>query len=103
MISAIIVAAGKGTRMGPNVDRLFLEVAGRPLITHTWARFQSIPELEELILVVREGMQPAFETLRQQFGLGPLARFVPGGRERQDSVWNGLEAISRKSEVVLIQ
>ncbi len=39
MVSAIIVAAGKGTRMGPDTDKLFLEVAGRPVVAHTWQRF----------------------------------------------------------------
>ena len=38
MVSAIIVAAGKGVRMGPNTDKLFLEVAGRPVVAHTWQR-----------------------------------------------------------------
>ena len=36
MISAIIVAAGKGTRMGPQVDKLFLELDGCPIVAHTW-------------------------------------------------------------------
>ena len=43
MISAIIVAAGKGTRMGPTVDKLFLELNGRPVAAHTWASQQLLP------------------------------------------------------------
>jgi 2-C-methyl-D-erythritol 4-phosphate cytidylyltransferase len=102
MISAIIVAAGKGTRMGPDIDKLFLQVAGRPLIAHTWQRFASVPDIDEIILVVRSGMENAFAELGQQFGLNP-ARFVAGGAERQDSVWNGLQALSKHSEIVVIQ
>ena len=59
MISAIIVAAGKGTRMGPNIDKVFLELAGRPVVAHTWRRFDEAPGVGEIILVVRDGMQPA--------------------------------------------
>jgi 2-C-methyl-D-erythritol 4-phosphate cytidylyltransferase len=61
MNAAILVAAGKGVRMGRKVDKLFLEVAGRPLVAHTWRRFDDAPCVNEIILVVRKGMQPAFE------------------------------------------
>jgi 2-C-methyl-D-erythritol 4-phosphate cytidylyltransferase len=101
--TAIIVAAGKGTRMGPNVDKLFLEIAGKPVLVHTWRRFVAVKCIDEIILVVREGMQPAFEELAEKFSLRKPYRLVAGGKERQDSVWNGLEAVSAKSEIVAIQ
>ncbi len=63
MNSAIIVAAGKGTRMGPNVDKLFLKLAGRPVVAHTWSRFNQAACIDEIILVVRDTMQPAFAEL----------------------------------------
>ena len=59
MTSAIIVAAGQGTRMGPDVDKLFLEVAGRPVVAHTWATFNNAACIDEIILVVRDTLQPA--------------------------------------------
>lgn len=103
MNSAIIVAAGQGTRMGPGVDKLFLEVAGRPVVAHTWQRFNDAPGIEEVVLVVRDGMQPAFAELAREFNLGKPHRFVVGGVERQDSVWNGLAAISASATIVVIQ
>lgn len=103
MISAIIVAAGKGTRMGPNVDKLWLEVAGRPVIAHTWQRFNDAPEIDEIILVVRDGMQPHFAELALKFYFQKKFQLVIGGAERQDSVWNGLAAVSSKTEIVAIQ
>jgi 2-C-methyl-D-erythritol 4-phosphate cytidylyltransferase len=103
MTSAVIVAAGKGTRMGPNVDKLFLEVAGRPIVAHTWQRFNDAPAIAEIIVVVRDGMQSAFAELAAQFGLNKTHRFVVGGKERQDSVWNGLAALDPAAEVVAIQ
>ena len=51
MVSALIVAAGKGTRMGQSVDKLFLEVAGRPVLAHTWQQFEQAPSIQEIILV----------------------------------------------------
>ncbi len=103
MVSAIIVAAGSGTRMGPNVDKLFLEVAGRPVVAHTWQRFEATPGIDEIILVVRDGMQSAFTDLAQQFNFQKPFRVVPGGEERQDSVWNGLLALDPACEIVAIQ
>jgi 2-C-methyl-D-erythritol 4-phosphate cytidylyltransferase len=103
MISAIIVAAGKGTRMGPNVDKLFLEVAGKPVVVHTWQRFAAVRGIDELVLVVRSGMQSAFEELADRFKLPRRFRLVSGGAERQDSVWNGLEAVPPETQIVAIQ
>lgn len=101
--TAILVAAGKGTRMGLNVDKLFLEIAGKPVVAHTWQRFAEAPCIDEIVLVVRDGMQSAFEELAQKFSLIKPFRLAVGGKERQDSVWNGLEAVSPKTEIVAIQ
>jgi 2-C-methyl-D-erythritol 4-phosphate cytidylyltransferase len=103
MTSAIIVAAGKGTRMGANVDKLWLEVAGRPVIAHTWKQFNDVPCVDEIILVVRDGMQSHFAELAKKFNFQKKFRIVVGGAERQDSVWNGLNAVSSKTEIVAIQ
>jgi 2-C-methyl-D-erythritol 4-phosphate cytidylyltransferase len=103
MTSAIIVAAGKGTRMGPNVDKVFLEIAGRPVVAHTWRTFAAASCIDEIILVVRDGMQSAFEELAPTLGSQKLFRIVTGGAERQDSVWNGLQAVSQGTEIVAIQ
>jgi len=103
MTSAVIVAAGQGTRMGPGVDKLFLEVAGQPVVAHTWACFDRAADIDEIVLVVREGWQPAFAEIAAQLGLHKPHRLVVGGRERQDSVWNGLAAVSPQCKLVAIQ
>lgn len=103
MTSAIIVAAGKSTRMGPQMDKLFLPVAGRPLLAHAWARFDRAPFIGEIILVVRDGMQSACAELAAKFQFTKPFHLVAGGRERQDSVWNGLAALSPAAEIVAIQ
>ncbi len=103
MISALIVAAGKGVRMGPQTDKLFLPVAGRPVVAHTWQRFDSAPGIGEIILVTRDGMQDTFAELAKRFGFAKPFRLVAGGPERQDSVWNGLQALSPDAEIVAIQ
>src|SRR6266481_3587369 len=103
MTSAIIVAAGKGTRMGPNVDKLFLELNGCPVVAHTWRRFDQSRDIAETIMVVRDGMQDAFSDLARKHGFNKKFQLVRGGKERQDSVWNGLEALSPDARIVAIQ
>ncbi len=89
--------------MGANIDKLFLELAGRPVIAHTWQRFNDASCIDEIILVVRDGMQSAFAELAAHFQFTKSVRFVVGGKERQDSVWNGLEQLSANAEIVAIQ
>ncbi|HEY1489547.1 MAG TPA: 2-C-methyl-D-erythritol 4-phosphate cytidylyltransferase, partial [Verrucomicrobiae bacterium] len=101
MTSAIIVAAGKGVRMG--TDKLWLEIAGRPVLAHTWQRFNDAKCVDEIILVVREGMQEDFSGLASKNYFQKPFRIVVGGAERQDSVWNGLEAVSSGTKIVAIQ
>jgi 2-C-methyl-D-erythritol 4-phosphate cytidylyltransferase len=100
MNAAILVAAGKGVRMG--ADKLWLEIAGRPVIAHTWKKFNDAKRVDEIILVVRDGMQKQFTELAAKFHFQKSFRIVVGGAERQDSVWNGLEALSQKTEIVAI-
>jgi len=103
MTSAIIVAAGRGTRMGPNIDKLFLEVSGAPVVAHTWERLDETESIDEIVLVIRDGLKSAFEELATTLELQKPYRFALGGKERQDSVWNGLQAISPSASLVAIQ
>ena len=102
MTSALIVAAGRGTRMGANIDKLFLEVAGQPVIAHTWKKFDSADCIDEVVLVVRAGMEEVFREIGGNLALKKPHQFVVGGAERQDSVWNGLQILGDKAEVVAI-
>ena len=103
MVSAIIVAAGKGTRMGAKGDKILLELGGCPIVAHTWQRFDEAGCIDEIVMVVREGMQATFRELGERYQFRKKVALVVGGKERQDSVWNGLEALSPGTEIVAIQ
>jgi 2-C-methyl-D-erythritol 4-phosphate cytidylyltransferase len=98
MTSAIIVAAGKGVRMGS--DKLWAQVGGRPLVAYSWLAFDQAACIDEIILVVREETKSAFAGLAPK--LKKPFRLVQGGAERQDSVWNGLEALGAGAEWVAV-
>jgi 2-C-methyl-D-erythritol 4-phosphate cytidylyltransferase len=103
MVSAVVVAAGKGTRMGLEADKLFLQLAGCPVVGHTWRTFDTCPVVASIVIVVRQGMQDAFSDLARELGVTKPFRLVEGGKERQDSVWNGLQALDPACDIVAIQ
>jgi 2-C-methyl-D-erythritol 4-phosphate cytidylyltransferase len=102
-VTAVIVAAGKGTRMGPGIDKLFLEVSGRPIIAHTWAAFDSSPDIDHIVLVIRSDLQPDFDELAKIYHFQKPFSYAAGGAERQNSVWNGLLRVPPQTEIVAIQ
>lgn len=89
--------------MGAGVDKLFLEVAGLPVVAHTWRRFDELEEIAHVVVVVRAGMQSAFEDIARMIGVKKSYTLVEGGQERQHSVWNGLEALPDATFLVAIQ
>ena len=101
-VSIVIVAAGRGSRMGQG-DKLFMEVAGLPLVGHTWRRFDRFAETAEIVIVTREESRSLFENLAKRIAAAKPWRIVEGGAERQDSVWNGVNATDETSAVVAIQ
>ncbi len=103
MVSSIIVAAGKGTRMGSDIDKLFFEIGGQPIIAYTWRAFEQSADIDEIILVIREGMETEFEKIARLNNFKKPFRLAPGGKERQNSVWNGLQTVSPNCQIVAIQ
>lgn len=103
MVSAVIPAAGKGTRMNNKIKKQFLKLKGKPIIAHTLEKFQNSPEIDEIILVVSED-DLAFcrEKIIKEYGFSKVSRVVAGGPTRQDSVWRGLQAISSYAEYIMV-
>lgn len=92
-VTAIILAAGRGTRMGTEVPKQFLDAGGVPLLAKSLAVFESSPKIDEIVIVTNEeyiGYVRAEIAERLRFH--KVAAVVAGGAERYDSVWNGLMA-----------
>ena len=90
---AIIVAAGQGVRMGAGRAKQFLELAGTPIIIHTLKRFEQCADIQEILLVLPAQDAAGFLALAGQYGLRKLARVVPGGATRAESVLRGLQSL----------
>lgn len=101
--SAVIVAAGSGTRFGGNKPKQFLEIIGKPVIIHTLERFEYCPQIKEIVLVLPEKEIADFSGTIEKYNLKKLVQTVAGGRTRAESVWNGLSATnSGTSDVIAI-
>ncbi len=103
MISAVIVAAGKGLRMNHRVRKQYLLIADRPVLGHTLLVFDGCELIDEVFVVVsKEDFNFCQDTLIPPLNLKKKINLVRGGTERQDSVYNGLQALSPKTDTVVI-
>lgn len=84
--TVMLPAAGSGRRMGAGFNKLFLEMAGKPILIHTLDVFEQDPSCSSMILSVKEEEKPQIEEMLERFGITKVTAFVPGGAERQQSV-----------------
>jgi len=100
---AVVPAAGSGSRMNREVSKQYLSLAGKPVLVHTLEALEACPGVESLCVVVApQDLSTVRDEVLAPWGLRKTAAIVPGGRERQDSVRAGLEAVARDADIVLI-
>jgi len=103
MVSAIIVAAGKGIRMKGTMRKQYLDLSGRPVLAHSIMTFDSCSLVDEIFLVIpREDVEYCQKKIISLLDLKNHINLVHGGDKRQDSVYNGLKAITKNTETVVI-
>ena len=100
MTGAVIVAAGSGKRMGGERNKLWLPLGGEPIFAHAVRLFAFHPEVQETVLVVSERDREDVSSWLQAQGI--RVTLALGGAERQDSVRNGLQALSPECSYVLV-
>jgi 2-C-methyl-D-erythritol 4-phosphate cytidylyltransferase len=101
-IVAIVPAAGLGKRFGQEENKPFCYLLGKPLIIWSLEALQNIEEITEIIPVLKESDLIACSELIEQYSITKVKRIVPGGKERQDSVYNGIKILDEKTSAVLI-
>lgn len=100
--TALIVAAGSGKRFGGECPKQFQELAGKPLICHTLARFEAAMQVDEIIVIVSgDWMGYVATEVVDLYDFKKVKRIVEGGRERQESVYNGLMQIENTDIVAV--
>jgi 2-C-methyl-D-erythritol 4-phosphate cytidylyltransferase len=103
VVNAVVVAAGKGERMGTLLPKPFLPVAGIPLVVHTLRNLTRSSLIKKIILVVAAEREPLCRELLEKSGPFAIPLVVThGGEERQESVRLGLGALESDCDIVVI-
>ena len=101
-VGVVIPAGGKGIRFGSRVPKQFQLLHGLSIVRTTLAVFHSVKEVGEIVVVVPAERVASIAREVRRAGLVKVTSVIPGGRERQNSVWNGLMSFRRKPDVVLV-
>ena len=97
----IVVAGGSGKRMGADIPKQFLELAGRPVLMHTIERFKLFSDSVEIITVLPENQIRHWVELQKEHSFSIPQTLVKGGIHRYNSVRNGLKFVSEGSLVAI--
>lgn len=95
--TAVVLAAGNGTRMGMDKSKLLIEIGGKTVIERSVAVFENMAEIDEIIVVCRECDVERFSELLPQDNI----TFVIGGKTRQESVKNAVETIDDCDYIII--
>ena len=102
----LIIAGGVGARMGQDIPKQFINVYDKPVIVYTLEAFQKHPSIDAIEVVCLDGWHDVLWAYAKQFGIAKLKKFVPGGKNGQDSIRNGLYDIASRhngsDDIVLV-
>lgn len=101
-VAAVIVAGGSGKRMGLGKDKLLLPLGDDCVLYYTLRAFEAADEIKEIVLVVSKSNRADIEDMLKKHRFSKIRAVVEGGKERQDSVYHGLCAVSEDISVVAV-
>lgn len=96
----MIVAGGRGKRMGADINKVFLPLGDREIISHTLTAFEACEAIDEIVIVTGAGDIARMRDIAARDGVTKATAIVSGGAERQNSVYNGL--IAAKGDIAVI-
>lgn len=99
-LAVIIVAGGKGLRMGGNIPKQFIVVDGKPILMHTIERFHNFDSTMQLVVVLPKDQHDYWNGLCQQYGFDIPITIADGGKERFHSVKNGLACVHPRCSLI---
>ena len=101
---AIIVAAGSGKRMGENANKTFLPLLGKPMAYYALKVFNDCDLISQIIVVAQKNDFKKINEIKNQYKFYKIKNIVEGGKERQDSVYNGLMSIrnAKNDDIIVV-
>lgn len=102
MNGVVIVAAGTGSRMKMGINKQFIKLEEKEIIAYTIEKFYNNSNIEDIVVVVKEDESEFFKKeILDKYNFKNI-KIAYGGKERQDSVYNGLKSLDKKCDIVLI-
>jgi len=102
-VSVVITAAGKGSRMGMQQNKQYIEIQGKPILARTIQAFEGCSRIDEIIITAGEDeVEYCRRNIVGKYGFNKVKAVVAGGASRQQSVYNGLRHVSAECGIVLI-
>lgn len=101
-VGVVIVAAGKGSRMGTVESKQYIQLDNKPILVHTLERFNRLDVVDEIVLVTGSEDVARCRKYAEAYDLTKVRQVVAGGAERQHSVYNGLLALRGEVEWVMV-
>lgn len=92
--AAVILAAGSGTRMGSNIRKQYMQLAGKPVLFYSLKAFEESKADEIVLVVSANDVDYCRSEIVEKFGFQKVRHIVEGGKERYHSVARGLESVS---------
>ncbi|MCR1898709.1 2-C-methyl-D-erythritol 4-phosphate cytidylyltransferase [Irregularibacter muris] len=101
-VSAVIVAAGQGTRMKASTNKQYLMLKGKPILAHTLSVFEKSTLVDEVLVVVGEHEKSqCLQKVIKYYGYKKVKKLVTGGETRQQSMYNGLKEVNPRADIVI--
>ena len=101
-VSVIVAAAGMSNRMGSKINKQFIAIDNKPILVHTLEKFEGCKYIDEIILVSKEEeVEYCRKEIVRKYGFNKVTKIIRGGKERQDSIYNGLLALNENTNIVL--
>lgn len=102
-LRVVIAAAGIGSRMGSKINKQYLNLNSRPLLTHSLDIFEDFKAVDEIVIVAHaRDVEYCEKEVVKKYGYRKISRVIAGGEMRQDSVWAGLQCLDKDSEYVAV-
>jgi 2-C-methyl-D-erythritol 4-phosphate cytidylyltransferase len=101
--AALIPAAGRGQRMGLDIEKQFLLLGGKPLLAHTLGQFEATPDIDRIVVIVPQGRETfCYQEIVEVEGLRKVTHIVAGANTRQHSVMAGFRCLDQDVDTVVI-
>lgn len=101
-VSVIVAAAGMSNRMGSKINKQFIDIDNKPVLAHTLKKFEESSYVDEIILISKEEeVEYCRKEIVKKYGFKKIKKIIKGGKERQDSIYNGILALNERCDIVL--